>query len=41
MAQQSVEMCDAGELVFFEEATHWVQHDEPERVVRLLLDFLR
>ncbi len=40
-AQQSVRMCDVGELVFFEEATHWVQHDEPERVNRLLLDFLR
>ncbi len=27
MAQPSIERCDQGKLVFFEEATHWVQHD--------------
>jgi pimeloyl-ACP methyl ester carboxylesterase len=40
MAQPSIELCNQGRLVFFEQATHWVQHDEPERVTRLLLDFL-
>lgn len=40
MAQPSIDMCNQGRLVFFEQATHWVQHDEPERVTRLLLDFL-
>jgi len=40
MAQPSLEFCDHGRLVFFEQATHWVQHDEPQRVTRLLLDFL-
>jgi pimeloyl-ACP methyl ester carboxylesterase len=39
-AEQSIRMCAGGELVFFEQATHWVQHDEPERVNRMLLDFL-
>jgi pimeloyl-ACP methyl ester carboxylesterase len=40
MAQPSIELCNQGRLVFFEQATHWVQHDEPQRVTRLLLDFL-
>lgn len=40
LAQPSIEMCDSGRLEFIEEATHWVQHEEPERVNRLLLDFL-
>jgi len=41
MAQPSIDLCDNGELIFIEEATHWVQHDEPERVNRLLVEFLR
>ncbi len=41
MAQPSIEMCDDGKLVMIEDATHWVQHDAPERVNGLLLDFLR
>ena len=28
------------QLVLFEEATHWVQHDEAEAVNQLLLEFL-
>ena len=40
MAQPSIDLCDNGQLVFIEEATHWVQHDEPARVNQLLLDFL-
>jgi pimeloyl-ACP methyl ester carboxylesterase len=39
MAQPSIDLCDDGRLVFLEEASHWVQHEEPERVNRLLLDF--
>ena len=41
MAQKSVDLCDNGRLVFFEEATHWVQHDEPQQVNALLADFFR
>jgi len=41
MAQPSVDLCQNGRLVFFEHATHWVQHDEAEAVNLLLLDFLR
>jgi epoxide hydrolase 4 len=40
MAQPSIDLCDDGRLVFIEEATHWVQHDEPEKVNQLLLEFL-
>jgi pimeloyl-ACP methyl ester carboxylesterase len=39
MAQPSVDLCDDGRLVVLEEATHWVQHEEPERVCREILDF--
>jgi pimeloyl-ACP methyl ester carboxylesterase len=41
LARASVKLCDHGELVLFENATHWVQHDEPERLNKLLLDFLK
>jgi pimeloyl-ACP methyl ester carboxylesterase len=39
MAPPSIALCDEGRLVFLEEATHWVQHEEPETVNRLLLTF--
>ena len=38
MAQPSIDLCDDGRLEFIEEASHWVQHEEPERVNRLLLE---
>jgi len=41
MAQLSIDLCDQGELVFLEEATHWVQHEEPEAVNQLITRFLR
>lgn len=40
MAETSVALCDDGRLVTFGEATHWLQHEEPERVNRLILEFL-
>lgn len=40
MAQPSIDYCDDGRLVFLEQATHWVQHDEPERVNDMLIRFL-
>lgn len=39
LAQPSIDLCDEGKLVFIEEASHWVQHEEPERVNELLLKF--
>lgn len=40
MAPPSVERCRDGHLEFFPEATHWLHHEEPERVNRRLIDFL-
>jgi pimeloyl-ACP methyl ester carboxylesterase len=40
MAQPSIDLCDDGRLVFFEQATHWVQHDEAEAVNKYLVEFV-
>jgi len=40
MVEPSLALCDDGRLVELPEATHWLQHEEPERVNRLLLEFL-
>ena len=36
----SLDFCDEGSIYFLAEATHWVQHDEPERVNGLIGRFL-
>lgn len=38
-AQASLAYCNSAELITLEEATHWVQHDEPERVNEALITF--
>ena len=40
MAQPSIDLCSQGELQFFENATHWVQHDAAGEVNRHILEFL-
>lgn len=40
-AEASLQVCEIGRLVFVPEATHWVQHEEPSKVNRLILDFLK
>ena len=40
MARPSMDYCEDGKLVIFEDATHWVQHDEAESVNQLLIEFL-
>jgi pimeloyl-ACP methyl ester carboxylesterase len=40
LAQQSVDMCDDGRLIRLDDAGHWVQHEEPERVNAALIAFL-
>jgi pimeloyl-ACP methyl ester carboxylesterase len=40
MAPLSLAYCQAGQLVMIENATHWVQHDQPERVNQLMLEHL-
>ena len=37
MAQPSIDLCDNGRVVFLENASHWVQHEEPERVNELII----
>jgi epoxide hydrolase 4 len=41
LAQPSVDLCENGRLALIPEASHWVQHEEPAKVNRLLLDFLK
>ncbi len=39
MARLSLDYCTDGKLVLFEDATHWVQHDEVEEVNQWLIEF--
>ncbi len=39
MAQPSLDLCDAGRLVIFENSSHWVQHDAAESVNKHLVEF--
>jgi pimeloyl-ACP methyl ester carboxylesterase len=40
LAPLSLELCDHGRLHYLEEASHWVQHEAPGAVNRLLLEHL-
>lgn len=40
MAAESLKYCKNGQLVYFENATHWVQHDEAASVSARLVEFL-
>jgi pimeloyl-ACP methyl ester carboxylesterase len=40
MARPSLDYCEEGNLIFFPDATHWVQHEEAEEVNRHLLEFI-
>jgi pimeloyl-ACP methyl ester carboxylesterase len=39
MVQPSADLCDEVRVVYFEDAGHWVQHEEADEVSRLLLEF--
>lgn len=41
LAQGTVEQCDAGELVTLDDATHWLHHEQPDRVNERIDAFLR
>jgi pimeloyl-ACP methyl ester carboxylesterase len=41
LAEKSAALCMQGSVSYLEHTTHWVQHDEPDRVNALLLEFLR
>jgi epoxide hydrolase 4 len=40
LVQPSLALCDDGRLVYFEDATHWVQHDQASEVTREMLSFM-
>jgi pimeloyl-ACP methyl ester carboxylesterase len=40
-AEASLALCNNATTLFIEGATHWVQHEEPERVNTALIEFLR
>lgn len=39
MAEESLRYCEKGELMPFDDCTHWIQHEAPERVNRLMVEF--
>jgi pimeloyl-ACP methyl ester carboxylesterase len=41
LAEAGAALCDDAEIIHLPDATHWLQHEEPEAVNRLLLEFLR
>ena len=40
MARPSMDYCKDGKLLFFPDATHWVQHEDAEAVNHYLIDFV-
>jgi len=41
MAHESLRYCANGELFTFAEASHWLQHEQPDRVCQLLVQFFQ
>ncbi|MDO8755243.1 MAG: alpha/beta hydrolase, partial [Anaerolineales bacterium] len=41
MVAPSIQLCENGEAVLFDQATHWVQHDEADEVNKKLIEFLK
>ena len=39
MAQESLRYCTDAELISFPDASHWLQHEEPNRVSHFLIEF--
>ena len=39
MAEESLRFCSEAELVRFDNCTHWIQHEEPEQVSQLMIEF--
>ncbi len=40
LAEESLKLCPQGQLLWFEQATHWVQHEQPEKVNAAIAEFL-
>jgi len=41
LAEASIALCRSGNIRWIDDATHWVQHEEPEAVNAALVDFLK
>jgi pimeloyl-ACP methyl ester carboxylesterase len=41
MAEESAALCDSAKLTYFTNATHWLQHEEPEKVNAALIEHFR
>jgi len=41
MAELSLDVCENGQLIAFDEASHWVHQDEPDRFNQLLIDHFK
>jgi len=41
LAEASLSLCEKGSIRWIENATHWVQHEEPDAVNAALVEFLR
>jgi pimeloyl-ACP methyl ester carboxylesterase len=41
LAEQSIRRCSAGQLVFVDNSTHWLHHEQPTVVTALIEQFLR
>jgi pimeloyl-ACP methyl ester carboxylesterase len=41
LSELSAERCEDARLVYFEDATHWLQHEEPRGVNRTLINFFQ
>jgi pimeloyl-ACP methyl ester carboxylesterase len=39
LAQASIRLCDDGRLVYFDNASHWLQHDQADAINQHLVDF--
>lgn len=40
LAEKSLEFCEDGQGILLGESTHWVHHEEPEHVSRLIFNFI-
>ena len=40
-AQQSAAYCEESRVVYFEDATHWVHHEEAEKINPMLEEFFK
>jgi len=41
MIPLSLGLCDDASVVYFDEGSHWIQHDEPQKVTQAMLDFFK